>query len=130
MVDVKELQILNTTKCTCGHQFTLKDFIKLEKLQDTHGFYANLVKHYSKSKCPNCKKEVILLLKQVGQTWEIMNTAITKNMNITENNKSTGETNSNLSKEKTTNQEFICPVCKKVCKSQIGLNSHIKTHQN
>lgn len=130
MIDVKDLQILNKTKCNCGHQFTLKDFIKLEKLQDTQGFYANLVKHYSKAICPNCKKEVILLLKQVGQTWEIMNTAVTSEMNITEKNTSKEKTISSLDREKIQNKEFICPVCKKVCKSQIGLNSHIKTHQN
>lgn len=130
MIDVKDLQILNKTKCNCGHQFTLKDFIKLEKLQDTQGFYANLVKHYSKAICPNCKKEVILLLKQVGQTWEIMNTAVTNEMNVTEKNTSKEKTISSLDGEKKQSKEFICPVCQKVCKSQIGLNSHIKTHQN
>ena len=24
----------------------------------------------------------------------------------------------------------ICPICGKACKSQLGLNSHMKTHQN
>lgn len=164
MIDVKELQILNTTKCECGHEYSLKDFTNLEMLQDAHGFYANLVKHYCITKCPECGANRILLLKQKGQTWEVINTAILKSdmkkcENITENDSknveiqqnevitSNGETAEDFSGEHLENnsdeqttienetennqtQEFICPECGRVCKSQIGLNSHIKTHQN
>ena len=145
MVDVKELRIINQKDCRCGyHEFTLEDVKGIEQLQDAHGFYGNLVKHYSKVICPECGKETILLLKQIGQTWEIMNTAISANEividkpktemskqiitktieNAIEQAENKNEQKNNLS------QEFICPVCKKVCKNKIGLNAHMRTHQN
>ena len=158
MIDVKELQILNRKDCICGkHEFNLKDLKKLETITDAHGFYGNIIKHYSYAECPICNQAVILLLKQKGQTWEIMNTAVTADMNVSKEITSTGETITELDGERAINpelikdptekdvtdeietqeqeennssQEFICPVCKKVCKNQLGLNSHIKTHKN
>ena len=99
------------------------------------GFYGNIVKHYSKTKCPVCSKETILFLKQVGQTWKIIDIA-TKNMSnskdIVQEIVKTVENKPNkvIEEEKQNSNEFICEVCGKVCKSQIGLNSHLKTHQN
>lgn len=151
MVDVKELKMLNRKDCQCGlHEFTLKDVKSVEKLTDTHGFYGNLVKHYSKVICPICKKETILLLKQVGQTWEIMNTALTKDMDITEQEAkqeanieenasneiqdadihTTEQSEAQNEEENNQSQEFICPECKKVCKNKSGLAAHMRTHQN
>ena len=149
MIDIKEIEILNSTKCDCGHEFTLNDFTTLEQLQDAHGFYSNLVKHYCQTFCPKCGKQIILLLKQKGQTWEIMNTAVLKNAESTFNEiiTNTEETVENLEGEKvennneetTTNEnetennsteEFICPVCEKVCKNKSGLTAHMRTHQN
>ncbi len=126
MIDVKEIQVLNSKKCNCGYEFTLKDFTKLENLTDTHGFYANIVKHYSMAKCPKCQKEVILLLKQKGQTWEIMNTA--KLINSNDNNVATIKPEIVSKSETIVDNKLICPVCKKVCKSKIGLNAHMKIH--
>lgn len=136
MIDVKELNILNRKNCICGnHGFTLADVKSVEPLQDAHGFYGNLVKHYAKIECPVCHRKTILLLKQAGQSWDIMNTAVTNDMNKT----IVVQTKTQIAKvqpeitnkeEKNNSNEFICPVCKKVCKSKIGLNSHMKTHQN
>ncbi len=145
MIDVKELEILNSTTCKCGHEFTLKDIKSVEFLQDAHGFYGNLVKHYSKVICPECNNEIIVLLKQVGQTWKIMNTAIVKEqeaekeenasyteqdaqVQITEN--ASEQTEIENKEENNQSQEFICPECKKVCKNKVGLTAHMKTHQN
>lgn len=160
MIDVKELKILNRTDCQCGtHEFTLKDVKSVEQLTDAHGFYGNLVKHYSKVICPICKKETILLLKQKGQTWEIMNTAVTNNndviefpnygdeednyakqdANIEENASNeiqdadihtTEQSEAQNEEENNQSQEFICPECKKVCKNKSGLAAHMRTHQN
>lgn len=145
MIDVKELEILNRTTCKCGHEFTLKDIKSVEFLQDAHGFYGNLVKHYSKVICPKCNKEIIVLLKQVGQTWELMNTAIIKGkqdanneenasyieeeaqVQLIENNPERTEIENK--EENNQSQEFICPECKKVCKNKVGLTAHMKTHQ-
>ena len=83
MIDVKQLQVLNQRNCRCGyHEFSLEDIHGIEMLQDAHGFYGNLVKYYSKAICPKCGRESILLLKQKGQTWEIMNTAILNSENM------------------------------------------------
>lgn len=120
-LNFKNYNIQDTVICECGYEFNLKNITKLEKI-NSHGFYSNIVKHYSKTMCPNCKKETILLLKQKGQTWEILSIANPK-LN-TENQVKIENKEKNIN-----NQEFfICPECKKVCKSQFGLNAHMKTH--
>lgn len=121
-LNVEELKIKNTTKCECGHEFTEHDITELKRI-NKDGFYGNIVKHYSNSICPECEKEAILLLKQVGQTYKVINVATTS----LENAKSEQEQANN--DENMNTQEFICPECKKVCKSQIGLNSHMNTHK-
>lgn len=152
MIDVKELRVLNQKDCRCGYyEFTLDDVRSVEQLQDAHGFYGNLVKHYATAICSECGKETILLLKQAGQTWEIMNTAISTNELVIENpqdanieknasyteqdaqvqlTENTSEQTETENKEEDNQvQEFICPECKKVCKNKIGLTAHMKTHQ-
>ena len=129
------LNILNLKDCRCAnHKFILKDVRSVEPLEDAHGFYGNLVKHYAKVICPECKQETILLLKQLGQTWEIMNTAVTENMIIPKIKPEALKTKKEQTRienkpKEISNNEFICPECQKVCKSKIGLNAHMKTHQ-
>ena len=133
-LDIKEFKIQDSIKCECGHEFSLKDITDLRTINE-HGFYANIVKHCSYTKCPNCYKETLLLLRQKGQTWEILNTAVPKvevemeQENIKNNINAEGTTSQN-NEEKENTQEFICPECKKVCKNQLGLNAHMRTHQN
>lgn len=122
--NIENLEIKNSIKCECGHEFKLKDMTELKRINQS-GFYSNIVKHYSNSKCPGCRKDTILLLKQKGQTWEILNIATIKN-----NKTNVEETYSKIEQKNNTIQEFICPVCKKVCKSQLGLNAHMRAHQN
>ena len=133
MIDVKDLNILNQKYCRCGYyEFSLSDVKSVEPLQDAHGFYGNLVKHYARVICTECGKEIILLLKQVGQTWGIMNSAISRNApNKTQDAAMllTEQTRIKNGEDKIQNNEFICPECKKICKSKIGLNAHMKTHQ-
>lgn len=143
MIDVKELKILNRKDCSCNkYKFSLKDVKGIEKLVDAHGFYANLVKHYSKVVCPECHNETILLLKQMGQTWEIMNTATIKKEQGTKKGKNapynskdanvqlTEHAESKNKEENNSGNEFICPECKKVCKNKSGLIAHMRTHKN
>lgn len=121
---MENLIIRGTTKCNCGHEFTLKDITTIKDIKE-HGFYGGVVKDYSECKCPNCSRETILLLVQKGQTWEILNTAVRKS----EQNPTETTTIEN-GEEKNINEEFICPECKKVCKNKIGLTAHLRTHQN
>lgn len=120
-MDIKNYNVKGTTKCDCGHIYTMQDYIELKSL-NVPGFYGNNIKHYSPAKCPNCHREALLLLKQVGQTYKIIDIAIKKQ--TIETSTSKNET------IKETIPDFICPTCKKVCKSQLGLNAHIRSHNN
>jgi len=125
---IEDYEIRNTTQCECGHEFSMKDFTKLKRINEP-GFYANQVKHYSPTKCPSCGKEIVLLLKQIGQTYAVIDTAVSKEAKDN-TEKVVTESESKIEEEKETTQEFICPECKKVCKNQLGLNAHMRTHQN
>lgn len=134
ILENKEYDVKNSTICDCGYGFTLQDMERLTKINQP-GFYGNIVKHYSHAKCKQCGKDVILLLKQVGQTYKIIDIAIENVKKTTKNNKKNVKADEEqfykvIEESNDNKQLFICPVCEKVCKSQIGLNSHIKTHQN
>lgn len=119
----KEYEIKSTTKCSCGYQFKVNDLKELKRINQP-GFYGNAVKHYSHAICPKCGKEVVLLLKQKGQTYVVLDTAV-------ENTENTVQApTENVETETDDINGIVCPVCGKVCKSQIGLNSHLKTHEN
>lgn len=119
----KEYEIRSSTKCDCGHEFEAKELKELKKINQP-GFYGNVVKHYSHATCPKCGKDVILLMKQVGQTYKVIDTAIEKVKNTS------AEATVTVEEKVTNNNEIICPICGKACKSQIGYNSHMKTHEN
>lgn len=139
----ENLKIRNTTKCDCGRQFVITDIEKLQKIEDRH-FYSGVVRHYSKAHCPGCGKEVILLLKQAGQTYDVLNVAeedksscenviddcknSIKNVEGIENTQIETTIKNELDEIK--NDEIICPECKKTFKSKSGLTNHMKTHQN
>lgn len=119
MINIKDYEIQGSKFCECGHEFTMNDFTELKRINE-QGFYANQVKHYSSTTCPKCHKETILLLKQVGQTYNIIDIATEKNIETKPIIKN--------SEEKRTTNEFICPECKKACKNKLGLTAHLKTH--
>lgn len=121
--NIKEYKVQNKKICNCGYAFTLADIEGLLRINEP-GFYGNVVKHASRTKCPICKKETILLLKQKGQTWEIIDTAIKENINKPEGIISKDK------EEKQISNNFVCPTCGKVCKNKIGLTAHMRTHNN
>ena len=137
---VKNLTLKGTKICDCGREFDIHDIKRLERIDD-NSFYAGVVKHYSRTICPHCGKEVILLLKQVGQTYEIVNVAEENfnirvenksiDINIQEENTSNAEitTTIDIDKKDISSNEFICQECGKVLKSKSGLTNHLKTHQ-
>lgn len=151
-MNIGEYSIKDTNICECGHEFDIHEINGLKALNE-HGFFSNIVKNYSEIKCPVCQNETILLLKQKGQTWEIIGIGSKKSCQkmaeeiaerVPEEEEAANApieevkieedaideaTIENETENETTN-EFICPECGKVCKSQIGLNSHMKTHQN
>ena len=126
----KDYEVKNTVKCDCGYEFVLKDMVELLKINQP-GFYGNIVNHYSHAKCKKCGKEVLLFLKQAGQTWKIIDIAEEHKRTSTVSTQTiVKEPSVVIDKENNPSNEFICEICGKVCKSQIGLNSHMKTHQN
>lgn len=134
ILEGKEYEVKSKTTCDCGYQFTLQDMEELKRINQP-GFYGNVLKHYSHAKCKQCGKDVILLLKQVGQTYKIIDIACENVQKQQENSSKNAQTNANqpntaIEENNDSSKEFVCPICEKVCKNQIGLNSHLKTHQN
>ena len=129
----KEYEVRGKTTCDCGYEFTIKDMEQLKRINQP-GFYGNAVKHYSPAKCKICGKEVVLLLKQVGQTYNVIDTASEKVQTTKADKGNTkaaeNETKIDVEAKIKASNEIICPVCGKACKSQLGLNSHLKTHNN
>lgn len=136
---LENMKIKNTTMCDCNREFVITDIQKLERVDDKN-FYSGVVKHYSKAICPECGKEVILLLKQVGQTYKVLNIAEIETIEekaermvdtiITTIAETEKESTTIENKEvKTESNELICPVCQKECKSKSGMTAHMRTHE-
>lgn len=130
---LENMKIKNTTICECGREFVITDIQKLERI-DNKNFYSGVVKHYSKAICPKCGKEVILLLKQVGQTYKVLNIAENIETLIEKDNEKIEnpyiETTIDNNETNIESNELICPVCKKECKNKSGLTAHMRTHEN
>lgn len=140
-MNLQDYKIKNSTTCECGYEFTIKNLTKLEKIKQD-GFYGGIVKHFSNCNCPNCKKDTILFLKQVGQTYVVKDIAQKETEEIAEEvveeevvggfeesveETPTEETTVNSNEENINSNEFICPTCKNTFKSKSGLAIHSKT---
>ena len=125
-LNIEEYDIKNNVRCKCGRDFDIHDITKLETLNQ-HGFYGGVVKNYSHAECPVCHRKAVLLLKQKGQTWEIINIAVPKAVPEEEIKIYKPKEQETLKEEKTSN-ELECKVCGKVCKSKTGLIAHMRTH--
>lgn len=128
-MNIANYNVKDTTKCECGHEFDIHEINGLLPI-DNHGFYSNVVRTCSKIYCPKCNKETILLLKQKGQTWEILGIATPKTAEVVKTVKEQPKQQAKIENktEKNTTDELICPICKKTCKNQLGLNAHMRTH--
>lgn len=142
-MELQEYKVKNTTRCDCGHEFTIQDMHKLQRLSEP--IYGGIVKHVDEIKCPICGKDTLLLIKQQGQTYIVKDIAQKSNENT-----GTVANNSNENIEKTSinnsdnnidttiqnehacnaNNEIICPICQKMLKSKSGLTAHMRTHGN
>ena len=136
-ITTQDYNVEDEKRCECGYNFDIHDIDGLVSI-DNHGFYSNAVKYCSHIHCPQCYKETVLLLKQKGQTWDILGIATPKTLLFEEPKAQEPKKEIKVEpkiepkvENKTENiagNELICPVCKKVCKSRIGLNAHMKTH--
>lgn len=137
-MNLQDYKIKNSTKCDCGYEFTIKDMTELKRINDSK-FYGGNIKHVSATHCPLCLRNTLLLLKQVGQTYKVIDIAqkdratieaktitVDENANvITDNNIEQTQKSSNESN--TESNECICPNCKRVFKTKQGLAVHAKT---
>ena len=69
---------LNTIHCKCGYEFT-KQNIKPPLIgaaqaigKKQKNFYGGNVDKFCEANCPDCDKEYLLWLKQIGQTWKVI----------------------------------------------------------
>ena len=108
-MDLRELIVKNSKKCDCGYEFSIKDIKELEKNND-YRYYGGRVEYYTKTKCPKCNKEVILYLEAYDNSYRVIDIAENKN-----------------TEPENTNNEIICPNCKRSFKSQSGLRLHQKS---
>ncbi len=122
-MDLGNYKVKNKTRCECGHEFTIKDMKKLQRINDDK-FYGGIVRHVDEIKCPVCSRDTLLLIKQVGQTYIIKDIA-QKDETVADNEKVQSETNK---EDNNTDNEFICPVCQRAFKNKAGLSVHMKTH--
>lgn len=137
-MNLQDYKIKNSTKCDCGYEFTIKDMTELKRINDSK-FYGGNIKHVSATHCPLCLRSTLLLLKQVGQTYKVIDIAqkdratieaktitVDENANvITDNSIEQTRISSNESNKES--NECICPNCKRVFKTKQGLAVHAKT---
>ena len=130
-MDLQDYKVENSTKCDCGYEFTIKDMTELKRINDSK-FYGGNIKHVSETHCPLCLRKTLLLLKQVRQSYEIIDiaqkdrlTVEAKTIAIDENG--TEQTQINSNEVNSASNELICHNCKKVFKSKQGLAIHAKT---
>ena len=148
-MDLQDYKIKNSTTCDCGYEFTIRDMTELKRINDNK-FYGGNIKHVSETMCPLCLRKTLLLLKQVGQTYKVVDiaqkdrpTIEAKTIAIDENASAITEhsiygqgakiintqeqTQINSNEFNTDSNEFICQNCKRVFKTKQGLAVHSKT---
>lgn len=141
-MDLNKFRIKNSTKCDCGHEFTIMDAKELEKNNDYH-YYGGRVEKYSKVRCPKCGKIYLLFIEAINNGYRVFDIAESKAVQVVKplvkKVMQDAKTTTNASKNKqdaavpvTTPKEdlikvvdgFICNKCGRVFKSKSGLSSH------
>ena len=130
-MDLQDYKIKNSTTCDCGYDFTIRDMTELKRINDNK-FYGGNIKHVSETMCPLCLRKTLLLLKQVGQTYKVIDIAqkdrpIVEAKTITINEDGVEQTQIGLEEINIDNNGIICPNCKRVFKTKQGLAIHAKT---
>ena len=119
MVNLRELKLKGKIICDCGHVFTADNITELVQNND-YQFYGGRVAYYSKAKCPNCKKEVVLLLESYDCSYRVID--IGEEIKHTE-----FEEEIENEKQEEISNEIICPKCKRAFKTKSGLKIHEKS---
>lgn len=131
-MNLQDYKIKNSKQCDCGYEFTVHDLTQLKRLDKA--IYGGNVRHISETKCPNCSKETLLLLKQVSQSYEVVDIAqknkVAPKVEIVEDTKATEASKIDSDEDTNSNNEFICSNCKRVFKSKQGLAAHSRTCKN
>ena len=144
-MDLQDYKIKISTKCDCGYEFTIHNLTELKRINDSK-FYGGNIKHLSETRCPLCLKKTLLLLKQVGQTYKVIDIAqkdrptveaktVVFNEDgieqvqdtITTGSTVLGQTQISFNEDNTKSNECICPNCKRSFKTKQGLAVHSKT---
>lgn len=130
-MDLQDYKIKNSTTCNCGYEFTIRDLTELKRVNDNK-FYGGNIKHVSETHCPLCLRKTLLLLKQVGQTYKVVDIAqkdrpIIEAKTITIDADGVEQAQINSNESNVDSNELICQNCKRVFKTKQGLAVHSKT---
>ena len=130
MVNLRELKLRNKTTCSCGHQFIANDILSLYTNTD-YQFYGGRVKYYSEVHCPECDKDVVILLEPYNCSYRIIDIGEFSQKSdhfegiSSQNRKDLQKTNAVQVKENIENQKnFQCAKCKREFKTPQALIAH------
>lgn len=114
MVNLRKLKLKGKTICDCGHEFKANDITNLIKNND-YQYYGGRVECYSEIKCPDCKKDLVILLEPYNNSYRVID------IGILEDEVTTNKDINNLETD-----EFVCDKCHRTFKSKSGLSIHQK----
>lgn len=117
-MELRNLKLLNSKKCPCGYEFTIKDITKIEVNTD-YRFYGGRIQYYSIAKCPECKQEVVLLLEAYDNSYRIVDIGI--DTIVDEQDEEVVEEVTEQVEEKN-----VCAKCNREFKSKAALTNHAK----
>lgn len=128
-MNLQDYKIKNSITCDCGYVFSLQDMTQLKRLDKP--VYSGNVKHVSETRCPSCSKETLLLLKQVSQSYEVVDIAqknkVAPKVETVEDGEVAEASKIDSNEPTNSTNEFICSNCKRVFKSKQGLAAHSRT---
>lgn len=121
MVNLRALKLKGKTICDCGHEFKANDITNLIKNND-YQYYGGRVECYSEIKCPDCKKDLVILLEPYNNSYRVIDVGTIIDVGISGDGIIIKEGIDNLE-----TNEFVCDKCHRTFKSKSGLSIHQKS---
>ena len=141
-MELSKYRIKNSTKCSCGHEFSIMDAKGMIANNDYH-YYGGRVERYSIVTCPKCGKTYALFIEAVNNGYRvfdiaedttkkpvIVKKAVPQDANKAKNapkkpqDASMPVTETKLVKNNPGDNSCQCKKCGRIFKSVSGLRSH------
>ena len=125
-MQLNKLKLRSTTKCDCGHVFSIVDATDFTKNNDYH-FYGGRAEFVANAICPHCKKEYVLMIEAVNNGFRVFD--IAEDARAKKNvSKKKQDAPVHVSKpvelEQKVDDACTCKKCGRIFKSVSGLRSH------